>query len=60
MIVPYVVRDHAWNFPLHDNTNFEDYKHDSPYGYREDLDFEDPNPTNAPLRKDPEEEFKDC
>jgi hypothetical protein len=29
-ILPYVIRDHSWNFGTHDNTNFEKYKSDAP------------------------------
>jgi hypothetical protein len=36
VIVPYKVRDSAWNFPQHDATNFYDYRDDAPVKYNED------------------------
>jgi len=36
-IIPYVVRDHSWNFDHHDNTNFERYRQDAPDGYKEHI-----------------------
>jgi len=47
-ILPYVIRDHSWNFGNHDNTNFEKYKSDAPHAYDADVDYELPNPTNSP------------
>jgi hypothetical protein len=41
IILPYVVRDSAWNFDHHDNTNFTAYKEDAPEGYN-DQDYTDP------------------
>lgn len=46
-IIPYVIRDHAWNFDHHDKTNYYRYKDDTPEGYN-DQDYEDPHPTNKP------------
>ena len=45
-IIPYVVRDHAWNFDHHDKTNFYRYKEDSPDGYKEGMMYITPHPTN--------------
>lgn len=45
-IIPYVVRDHAWNFDHHDKTNFYRYKEDSPDGYKEGMKYITPHPTN--------------
>lgn len=42
VIIPYVVRDNAWNFDHHDNTNFTRYKEDIPTGYAASQDFVDP------------------
>ena len=36
IIIPYVVRDQAWNLDHHDNSNFTAYKADIPVGYKED------------------------
>ena len=41
IIIPYVVRDNAWNFDHHDNSNFTAYKDDAPAGYN-DQDYTDP------------------
>jgi len=48
-IIPYVVRDHAWNFDHHDKTNFYRYKEDAPNGYKEDMKYITPHPTNQPI-----------
>lgn len=48
-IIPYVVRDHAWNFGHHDNTNFYNYKEDAPEGYRDAVEYKTPHPTNKPV-----------
>lgn len=56
-LVPYVVRDNAWNFAGHDATNFYDYRDDAPDGYKEHIKYQEPHPTNQPYRKyeaDPE------
>jgi len=53
-ILPYVVRDHAWNFDEHDGVNFYRYKQDAPDGYKEDIDWTDPHPTNVPYMEPPE------
>lgn len=42
VIIPYVVRDNAWNFDHHDNSNFTRYKEDIPAGYAASQDFVDP------------------
>jgi hypothetical protein len=34
-IIPYVIRDHAWNFDHHDKTNYYRYKDDTPDGYND-------------------------
>lgn len=47
-ILPYVIRDHSWNFGNHDNTNFEKYKSDAPHAYDADVGYVLPNPTNSP------------
>jgi hypothetical protein len=33
IVLPYVKRNHAWNFDEHDNTNWEEYKGESPVAY---------------------------
>ena len=33
VILPYVKRDHAYNFDEQDNTNWEEYKADTPKAY---------------------------
>ena len=43
-ILPYVVRDNAWNFDHNDATNFTSYKEDIPKGYEKDIDFTEPHP----------------
>ena len=48
-ILPYVVRDHAWNFGHHDQTNFYRYKEDAPEGYRDVIEYRKPHPTNVPV-----------
>lgn len=52
-ILPYVVRDHSWNFDSHDGTNFGKYKSDAPQAYAADVDYELPHPTNIPTEADP-------
>ena len=48
-ILPYIVRDHAWNLDQHDMSgSFFRYRDDSPDGYHEHIDFECPHPTNYP------------
>lgn len=47
-IIPYVVRDHAWNFDHHDKTNYYRYREDSPEGYRDAVNYM-PHPTNKPV-----------
>jgi hypothetical protein len=42
IIIPYVVRDNAWNFDHHDNSNFTAYKESAPAGYIEHMNFTDP------------------
>jgi hypothetical protein len=37
IIIPYVVRDQAWNFDHHDNTNITAYKEDIPAGFKEGI-----------------------
>lgn len=49
-ILPYVVRDHAWNVDMHDASgNFYGYRDDAPAGYSEHMEFECPHQTNHPL-----------
>jgi len=48
-IIPYVVRDHAWNFGHHDMTNFYRYKADAPEGYADAVKYREPHPTNQPV-----------
>jgi len=48
-IIPYVIRDHAWNFDHHDKTNFYRYREDAPEGYREAVKYMVPHPTNKPV-----------
>lgn len=52
-ILPYVVRDHSWNFDSHDGTNFGKYKTDAPQAYAADVEYELPHPTNIPTEADP-------
>jgi hypothetical protein len=48
-ILPYIVRDHAWNLENHDMSgNFFRYRDDSPAGYSEHLNFACPHQTNYP------------
>jgi hypothetical protein len=48
-ILPYIVRDHAWNMDGHDMSgSFFRYRDDAPDGYKEHMDFECPHPTNFP------------
>lgn len=42
IIIPYVVRDNAWNLDHHDNSNFTAYKADSPAGYVDGVEFTEP------------------
>ena len=42
IIIPYVVRDQAWNYDHHDNSNFTAYKEDAPVGYKEGQEWIDP------------------
>jgi hypothetical protein len=62
VILPYVKRDHAYNFDEHDNTNWAEYKADTPKAYEEDMDYQSPHPTpeNTPASTDPEDEFVRC
>lgn len=62
IVLPYVTRNHAWNFDEHDQTNWEDYKEATPAGYQETVDYEDPHPTvdNYPKSAEPEDEFVKC
>ena len=46
-ILPYVIRDNAWNFEHHDNTNFNKYMADGPKEYATEVDYDLPNPTNT-------------
>jgi len=46
-ILPYVIRDNAWNFEHHDNTNFNKYMADGPKEYSTEVDYDLPNPTNT-------------
>jgi hypothetical protein len=49
-ILPYIVRDHAWNMENHDMSgNFFRYRDDSPAGYSEHLNFACPHATNYPI-----------
>ena len=48
-IIPYVVRDHAWNFDHHDKTNFYRYREDTPDGYKDAVKYITPHPTNKPV-----------
>jgi len=59
IIIPYKVRDHAWNHAEHDNTNFYDFRDDAPKGYGEDMTYEEPHPTNIPY-KQPEDPPEAC
>lgn len=52
-ILPYVIRDHAWNFDHHDNTNFNKYMADGPKEYSTEVDYDLPNPTNTASAPDP-------
>ena len=55
-ILPYIVRDHAWNLPMHDASgSYFRYRDDAPSGYKEHFETEDeeheyecPHPTNYP------------
>ena len=62
IVLPYVKRNHAYNFDEHDQTNWEDYKKDTPAGYEETVDYETPHPTveNTAKSADPEDEFVKC
>jgi hypothetical protein len=51
--LPYVIRDYAWNFDHHDNSNFNKYKADAPKEYSTEVDYDLPNPTNIPTDPDP-------
>jgi hypothetical protein len=52
--LPYVVRDHSWNFDSHDGTNFGKYKTDAPQAYADGtIEYELPHPTNIPTDPDP-------
>jgi len=53
-VIPYVVRDHAWNFDEHDETDFARYKQDTPEGYKEHIKWTKPHPTNVPYMVPPE------
>ena len=49
-ILPYIVRDHAWNMDMHDMSgSFFKYRDDAPDGYHEFMDYECPHPTNYPI-----------
>ena len=48
-IIPYVVRDHAWNLGHHDQTNFYRYRDDAPAGYKDAVEYRVPHPTNQPV-----------
>merc|ERR1719327_2135114 len=49
-ILPYIVRDHAWNMDHHDMSgSFFRYRDDAPDGYKEFMDFECPHQTNYPI-----------
>jgi hypothetical protein len=52
-ILPYVIRDNAWNFEHHDNSNFNKYMSDAPKEYSTEVDYDLPNPTNIPTEADP-------
>jgi hypothetical protein len=45
IILPYVKRDHSFNFDEHDNINWEEYKKDTPKDYEEDMEYQSPHPT---------------
>lgn len=51
--MPYVIRDNAWNFDHHDNSNFNKYMNDAPKQYATEVEYELPNPTNIPTAADP-------
>lgn len=58
-------RDHAFNIDELYNTNWEEYKADTPKEYEEDLDYTLPHPDieekpDAPPPSDPEDEFVRC
>jgi hypothetical protein len=49
-ILPYIVRDHAWNYDMHDMSgSFFRYRDNAPSGYSEWMDYECPHPTNYPI-----------
>jgi hypothetical protein len=43
IVEPYAVRDHAWNFREHDNTDFYNYRNEAPDGYKEHLSYDEPH-----------------
>jgi len=49
IVIPYVVRDHAWNWETDDNTHFDNYKEDAPAGYNDTVNYTLPHPTNIPF-----------
>ena len=58
-VIPYVVRDHSWNFDEHDQVDFARYKQDTPDGYKEHLEYIKPHPTNVPYMVPPECDAED-
>ena len=48
---PYAVRDNAWNFREHDNTDFYTYRKEAPDGYSEQMEYDEPHQTNMPYVK---------
>jgi hypothetical protein len=58
-VIPYVVRDHSWNFDEHDQVDFARYKQDTPDGYKEHLTYIKPHPTNVPYMVPPECDAED-
>ena len=58
-VIPYVVRDHSWNFDEHDQVDFARYKQDTPDGYKEHLTYIKPHPTNVPYMVPPDCDAED-
>jgi hypothetical protein len=51
-LLPYVIRDHAWNHEEHDNTNWAAYKNDTPDGYQSHLTYDLPHPSDKPYMEE--------
>lgn len=64
MILPYVQRNHAWNFDEHDATNWKEYEHATPEATKDQVDIVSPHPwpmkDDASADAEPEDEFKKC